>query len=371
MAGRFSKSLRGLYEPLLVLLIIGSAALLIYALSHAFGGGRSEKIAFDAAFDDVSGIKERSSVLFKGMPVGTVGLMKYDPATDKVLVRIDIQKPVDIPAGITPYVESSLMGQSNIALRTNGPATGTSGQLLADAIKQHVARSPGMLYRVDGVRLSRADALMPGLDDRAHKAMTAASDAMVEMKDLATQSKNAVTTLNKEMSSIVLTPVKECMQEIRDFIKGPEGQSDKGLAAELQGVLDDLDRHSKSLDEIFNGNRERNTSGLVQLSQDVSGDWRELTAALLDGKDKTLAELQRLVTTLDKAGQAVGRSEAQFKKLGSASDKLGEASDSVKVFMDVIKEKPNAMVWGMNEKQRAMLEQQHSQRPKPSGAGKQ
>lgn len=369
MNRKIVRTLRGLYEPALVLLIIGSAAMLIYSLSHALGGGQSEKVAFDAAFEDVSGIKERSSVLFKGMPVGTVGLMRYDPATDKILVRIDIQKAVDIPANITPYVESSLMGQSNIALRTNGP-TSTSSELLASVVSRHRGQHPDMLFRVDGVRLSRADSLMPGLDARAEKAMTAAADAMVQMKELATLSKEAVATLNKEMGGIVLAPIKECMEELRNFIKGPEGQSDKGLAAELQGVLDDLERHSSSLDEIFNGSKERNTTGLIQLSQNVSGDWSELSAAILDGKDKTVTELQKLATTLDKAGQAVGRSEAQFKKLGTASEKLGGASDSVKVFMDVIKEKPNAMVWGMNEKQRAMLEQQRAKHPQATGAGK-
>ena len=369
MIRRLLKSLRGLYDPLLVLLVVGAAGLLVYSLLHALGGGRGESLCFDAAFDDVSGIKPRSSVLFKGMPVGTVGVMRYDPATDKILVRIDIKAAKDIPANIKPYVESSLMGQSSIALRTE-QTPGSTG-LLAAVVDSFQAAHKSELYRVDGVRLSRADSLMPGLDVRAQKAMIAASDAMVELKELAALSKNSVATLNKEMNGIVLTPLKESMEELRNFIKGPEGQSDKGLAAELQGVLDELERHSKALDEIFNGDKEHNTAGLIQLTQDVSGDWRELSAALLDGKDKTVAELQRVAETLDKAGKVVGRSEAQLKKLGSASDKLGSASDSVKVFMDVIKEKPNAMVWGMNEKQRGMLEQQHSQRPKPSGAGKQ
>ena len=62
-------------------------------------------------------------MLFKGMPVGIAGAMNYDPATNKILVRINIKKARDIPANIQPYVESSLMGQSSIALltETTGP----------------------------------------------------------------------------------------------------------------------------------------------------------------------------------------------------------------------------------------------------------
>src|SRR5881409_3486877 len=112
MNRKFFKSLRGLYEPMLVLVVIASAALLIGALYYALKVGSRGAVRFDAAFNEVGGIKEGSSVLFKGMPVGAVGKMRYDAAKDKILVRIEITKQVDVPANIKPYVEKSLMGQS-------------------------------------------------------------------------------------------------------------------------------------------------------------------------------------------------------------------------------------------------------------------
>jgi hypothetical protein len=57
MTTKCFRFLRGLYEPLLVLLVVGAAGLLLYALYHALSGGRGDSIYFDAAFDDVSGIK--------------------------------------------------------------------------------------------------------------------------------------------------------------------------------------------------------------------------------------------------------------------------------------------------------------------------
>jgi len=281
--------LRGLYEPLLVLLVVGTAGLLLYALYHAVGGGRGDSICFEAAFDDVSGIKERSNVLFKGMPVGTVGVMKYDPVTDKILVRIDIKNARNIPANITPYVESSLMGQSSIALRTE--TTDAAPQLLAKVVSQHQAKNRESLYRLDGVRLSRADSLMPGLDARAQKTMAAASDAMIAASD-----------------------------------------------------------------------------AMVEMKQ-LAGNWRKLSSAILDSKDKTVSELEKVGVTLDKAGQAVARSEAQFKKLGVAAEKLGDASDSVKIFIDVIKVKPNSLIWGMSDQQRAILDQQRAHHSKLTRQG--
>ena len=83
------------------------------------------------------------------------------------------------------------------------------------------------------------------------------------------------------------------------------------------------------------------SDAMVEMKQ-LAGNWRELSSAILDSKDKTVSELEKVGVTLDKAGQAVARSEAQFKKLGVAAEKLGDASDSVKIFIDVIKVKPNS-----------------------------
>ena len=185
MNRKFFKSLRALYEPMLVLIVIASAALLIGALYYAFEGGLGGKVSFDAAFDEVGGIKEGSSVLFKGMPVGAVGKMRYDAATDKILVRIEITKPVDVPANIKPYVEKSLMGQSNIALRTE-QQTGTK-ELLAAVVRRHQAGDKDGLYRIDGVELSRLDAIKPGLDAKSDAAVEVATRTMHRMEELAAQ----------------------------------------------------------------------------------------------------------------------------------------------------------------------------------------
>jgi ABC-type transporter Mla subunit MlaD len=263
MNRKFFESLRALYEPMLVLVVIASAALLIGALYYALKVGSRGGVRFDAAFNEVGGIKEGSSVLFKGMPVGAVGKMRYDAATDKILVRIEITKQVDVPANIKPYVEKSLMGQSNIALRTE-QQTGTK-ELLADVVRRHQAGDKDRLYRIDGVELSRLDAIKPGLDAKTDVAIEAATKTMHRTEELAAQGNGA----------------------------------------------------------------------LIKASE----------------------ELEKVTATLDQAGQAVIRSESQIKKLGSASEKLGSASDNVNGFIQVLKVKPSALVWGLSEQQRTMINQ--------------
>ena len=263
MNRKFFKSLRALYEPMLVLVVIASAALLIGALYYALKVDSRGGVRFDAAFNEVGGIKEGSSVLFKGMPVGAVGKMRYDAATDKILVRIEITKQVDVPANIKPYVEKSLMGQSNIALRTE-QQTGTK-ELLADVVRRLQAANKDGLYRIDGVELSRLDAIKPGLDAKGDAAIDDATKTMHRTAELAEQSNAALT--------------------------------------------------------------------------------------------KASQDLEKVAATLNQAGQAVVRSESQIKKLGSASEKLGSASDNVNGFIQVLKVKPSAIVWGLSDQQRTMMNQ--------------
>ena len=277
MNRKFVRSASTLYEAMLVLVVIASAALLIGALYYALNVGSRGGVRFDAAFNEVGGIKEGSSVLFKGMPVGAVGKMRYDAATDKILVRIQITKQVDVPANIKPYVEKSLMGQSNIALRTEQP-TGTK-ELLADVVRRHQAGDKDGLYRIDGVELSRLDAIKPGLDSKSDAAIDDATKTLHRTAELTEQSNAAVTKASQ-----------------------------------------DLEKVAASLD---------------QASQAVI----------------------RSETTLKQAGQAVIRSESQIKKLGSASEKLGSASDNVNGFIQVLKVKPSALVWGLNDQQRSMMNQ--------------
>src|SRR4051812_31497771 len=135
------------YEPLVVLLIVGVAGLLIYALYRATGGGGSG-YSVVVTFEDVAGLKERSKVLFNGMPVGTVRKMAYDRAANRILVRLDIEKDVEIPTNVQAFLESSLFGEANIALKTKETP---SEQLLASVVDR--SRDLTKLYRIEGTAL--------------------------------------------------------------------------------------------------------------------------------------------------------------------------------------------------------------------------
>ena len=347
------KSLKGSYDALLVLLIVAVAGILLFAIYRAIGGGGGTKLSFAASFDDITGIKEKSKVLFKGMPVGSVGALKYEPSTDKILLRIDLESEVEIPANVQPYLESSLFGESHITLKTH-PEAGTAGTL-ASITEKHRG-SLEELHRIAGVRLSRADSIMPGLDENAKKAVDAAADAMVEVKAMAIFSKDMLKTVNDDMDNLVMTPVKETVDELKRLIAGPEGQADAGLAFELKNAVAELEQSTTAMNVLFNGSKDGSKQGLIDLTQKIDGGWQDIVSTLLEGKEETVTELQKVSSALDKAGKAISRSETQIQKLGNASDKVGDAAKRVDVFMEMLSLKPNAVVWGKNKEQDKMIE---------------
>jgi paraquat-inducible protein B len=361
------KSLKGSYDAVLVLLIVAVAGILLFAIYRAIGGGSGTKLSFAASFDDVTGIKEKSKVLFKGMPVGTVGALQYEPKTDKILVRIDLQSAVEIPSNVQPYLESSLFGESHISLRTDPVAAGNG--TLASITEQHRG-SLQELHRIEGVRLSRADSVLPGLDENAKKAMDAAAEAMVEVKAMATVSKDMLKTVNEDMDHLVMTPVKETMDELKKIISGPEGQQDEGLAFELKNAVAELEQSTTAMNVLFNGSKDGSKKGLIDLTQKIDGGWQDIVSTLLEGKEETVNELQKVSAALDKAGKAISRSETQIQKLGTASDKVGDAAKRVDVFMEMLSLKPNAVVWGKNKEQdRMILQRGGTVTPRTSTSG--
>ncbi len=362
------RSLKVSYDATLVLLIVGVAVVLLYALYRAVGGaGAGAKLSFAASFDDVTGIKEKSKVLFKGMPVGSVGGLMYEPKTDKILVRIDLTSTVEIPSHVQPFLESSLFGESHITLRTNpdDPSTATLASVVNNSF------SIEKLHRIDGVRLSKADSILPGLDESAMKAVTAAERAMEEVKLMAIFSKNMLKTVNDDMDKLVLNPVHETMEELKKLIAGPEGQADAGLAADLKQTVDDLARSSEAIRVLFAGDPATNKKGLADMTQNIEGGWQQIMSTLLEGKEEALAELHKVSAALDRAGDAISRSEGQIKKLGNASDRVGDAAKRVDVFMEMLALKPNAVVWGKSDAQKRMIDQRGGTTPAPAPARRQ
>ena len=107
-----------------IFVAIGIAALLVLALnvSNVNTLGSSNTYTITANFDNISGLKERSSVAIAGVNVGRVSQITVDPETFEAVVEMKIDKtfneiPMDSSAGI---YTAGLLGEKYVGIEPGG-----------------------------------------------------------------------------------------------------------------------------------------------------------------------------------------------------------------------------------------------------------
>jgi ABC-type transporter Mla subunit MlaD len=193
------------------------------------------------------------------------------------------------------------------------------------------------------------------------------NQTMIEVKDATEVARDKVVEFSDEVTARLRGPVQNSLDELEKIIKGPEGQEDQALAAKLQRATTEIRRHSDALDELFHGNGQN--EGLLTTVNRAGQNWETMVGEVTDGKSKALDEIEEMSKSLKNATDAIAASKVDIKKLGAASDKLGAASDSVNQFVDVVKSRPNSLVWGLNRDQKAKLSISPT-RSSTTGAGK-
>lgn len=107
-----------------VFVALGLAALLMLAMQvsnlAAFGGGENYQVK--AHFDNVGGLKVRSSVTMAGVRIGRVANISYDPQRFDAVVTMDIETRYDtIPKDSSAAIfTAGLLGEQYIGIEPGG-----------------------------------------------------------------------------------------------------------------------------------------------------------------------------------------------------------------------------------------------------------
>ena len=112
-------SRRGIETLVGLFVLLGIAALLFLALKAAnlssFSG--DETYTLTAKFDNIGGLKVRSPVRSAGVTVGRVTSIALDPKTYQGVVKLDVQKSVQVPADSSARIlTSGLLGDQYVGL---------------------------------------------------------------------------------------------------------------------------------------------------------------------------------------------------------------------------------------------------------------
>jgi ABC-type transporter Mla subunit MlaD len=306
-------------DSLMVLLLVAVAGIFVFFLHMAMNAqNQSTERSFIAAFDDATGIKLRSNVLFKGIPVGTVGALDYDIQGKKALVRIDLQK--DVPDHIQPYLVTSLMGEANVDLdtareddpgyKTPLPQKGAwiSKPPVVDGIKQEFSPQIDMVVKMLKSTLQTAQSSLETAQSLTNSAQGAIGNLGAYVNDF-----------KEDINTRLVTPLQSFIEQIDTFVNGQDGSNDPNLRASLRDVTNDLKADSDSLQRILDGK---------------------------DGLIKLIPVFSETAKSLKKAGDVIASSKGQFQKIGTAGTDVSKLSKEFTSFGERLQNRPQMLIWG-------------------------
>lgn len=251
----------------------------------------SRNVDYYAAYDQINGVQTASPVVIKGVKVGTVTGISFDPArSSNVVLKLTVKKLYRIPENSEAKIfSSSIMG--------------------AKAIEIMLGDSPRMLEKGDTIRSSR---------DR-------------DMMDVAASEldffKQKVSQLTSDLSQ-TLESVDRLIGENAENIKGMtshlnaiSGSVDGILASEsknLRTAIRSLSEFSRML-----GDNTPRIDSIVQNVNRFSGELAD--ARIVEKLDESLTELNHVLSKIDEGDGTLGKlfnDEQLYASLEQASANL-------------------------------------------------
>jgi ABC-type transporter Mla subunit MlaD len=291
-----------------VWLIVGVVVFLLLLAGLFFGVQenpfRKPFLTFTVRFDDVSGIHERSKVTFLGIPAGYVKQLDYAPGNRQTAVKVEvvINRKLYIPAAVRAYLEPTLLGDASIALRVPPSDAGTEAQ---------EASGPRMEDGVEivGVRATKLEAVLPGIDDTVAKVQTfgtLAGQRLASIGEVIDRGVNALNSLFLEKGADGQTKIDQLIGTLQGIINGPEGQKDQSIRGQLETIVGNLRASSESIRKLADvqGNEQGSIGAMLQVF--------EQTAKLLS-EDAEMT--QKLIAKMGHTSEAVTQASEQVKNL--------------------------------------------------------
>lgn len=283
------------------------ALVIVYLLLNFMKGVNVFKSSntYYVEFENIAGLAVSNAVYANGYPVGIVRTISYDyDSKNRVIVGIELDKEMRVPAGTRAELESSLMGGVSMTLLL-GPNP-TKNIATGDTIK-------GALHQG---ALAQAESVMPTVMN------------MVPKIDSIMTNLNALTA--DPSLRIILTNAAGISQNLRSASEGLNGlmaQDVPGMVQKLNGIADNLTTLTASLNSTaghLNDVDLQKTMSQVDASlaevKQVAENLNKMTADLntkLNGKDNTLGLLMNdrqlydnLNTTVENLNHTVQSSDS-------------------------------------------------------------
>lgn len=266
----------------------------------------SRNAEYIAVYDQVNGMQEASPVLIRGVKVGTVTAIEFDPQkSDKVALRLTVQRKYAIPRNsLAKMVSSSIMGGKSIEIEL-----GDGGEVLESGDTILSSATPDMMESLS----SQMNPILERVTTLADELTTTLEGVNMIVEQNADNIKGLTTHLNSIASNI-------------DNILGEERE---GLKQTLKGVEEfstALGRNSERMDSLM--------TNLATFSE------RLASAEVVENLDRTLADLNALLSGMESGEGTLG----QLAKDKALYDNLASASENLSRLLQDLREHPSRYV---------------------------
>lgn len=279
----------------------------------------SRNIDYFAAYDRINGVQNASAVLIRGVKVGTVTDIRFDPkVSDQVVLKLTLQRKYALPADSEARIfSSSLMGSKAIEI------------VLGD--------SPQTLRSGDTLRTGHAADMM----DMATSELEFLKERIVKLTDqLSATLENVNTILGDNAQNI---------NGITAHVNSLTGQLDRLLSTEQNRLREAIEGISE-----FAAMMGRNSGAVDSLVGNLSDFSASLAnSRLVERLDTTLAEVNTLLSKIDRGEGSVGQLLNDQRLYNS----LQEASANLSALLADLKANPRRYVhfslFGSNDRKAA------------------
>lgn len=285
---------------LFAVLMIGAAWAGIRFLKGFDIFGRN--VEYYAAYERIDGLQAASPILMRGVKIGTVTDIAFDPAeSDRVVLRLTVKRQYRIPSDSeAKIISNSLMGSK--------------------AVEVTYGHAPTFLSRGDTLRSSR---------DRDLMDMAGSELDFVKQK---------ISQLTADLSR-TLTDISELLEGNASHISGTLGNLDAitedvaGMLSAQRGNLESAVEGLTAFSEMLGANAGRVDSLMGSLNR---------VAVTLD-EERFAQKLTGTVATLDSLLTKIGEGEGTAGRLlndPALYDSLAEASDNLSALLADLKANP-------------------------------
>jgi ABC-type transporter Mla subunit MlaD len=273
---------------------------------------RTPYLTFSIQFDDVTGIHERSKVMFLGIPAGYVRRLDYAPGTGEsaVKVYVVITRKLKIPSTVKAELEPTLLGDASIALRLpsyNGNVDRTPKEdLLSEGAE------------IRGHRSTKLEAVMPGFDEamaRVEKLGAATEQRLSNIGEAVDNAMGALQSMFLEKGANGRTEIEELIATLQEIVNGPEGKENESIRAQLETIVSNFKTSSESIKRLANvqGSEQGSIGQMLQLFEDAT---KKIT------EDAQTA--QKLINKMGRSSDAVTKASEQMNLLASKATEAVE-----------------------------------------------